>query len=87
MESATVGEPRNEAYWRAQSPIPLFLISIRILAFLSAVMVRISVFGRYFGRLFCVFDTNFGQLYYYDKMADDAERHVVIISIYALSNL
>ena len=30
---------------------------------------------------------NFGQLYYYDKTADDAERHVVIIPLYALSNL
>ena len=30
---------------------------------------------------------NFGQLYYYDKTADDAERHVEIIPFYALSNL
>ena len=30
---------------------------------------------------------NFGQLYYYDKTADDAERHVEIIPLYALSNL
>lgn len=30
---------------------------------------------------------NFGQLYYYDKAADDAERHVEIIPLYALSNL
>lgn len=30
---------------------------------------------------------NFGQLYYYDKVADDAERHVEIIPLYALSNL
>ena len=35
----------------------------------------------------CVFGTNFGQLYYYDKTADDAERHVEIIPLYALSNL
>lgn len=30
---------------------------------------------------------NFGQLYYYDKSADDSERHVEIIPLYALSNL
>jgi len=30
---------------------------------------------------------NFGQLYYYDKEADDAERHVELIPLYALSNL
>ena len=30
---------------------------------------------------------NFGQFYYYDKAADDAERHVEIIPLYALSNL
>ena len=30
---------------------------------------------------------NFGQLYYYDKTADDAERHEEIIPLYALSNL
>lgn len=30
---------------------------------------------------------NFGQLYYYDKRADDSERHVEIIPLYALSNL
>lgn len=30
---------------------------------------------------------NFGQLYYYDKAADDAERHVEIVPLYALSNL
>ena len=58
-----------------------------ILASLLVVLVRISVFGRNFGRIFCVFDTNFGQLYYYDKTADDAERYVEIIPLYALSNL
>ncbi len=30
---------------------------------------------------------NFGQLYYYDKSADDTERHVEIIPLYAISNL
>lgn len=30
---------------------------------------------------------NFGHLYYYDKEAHDAERHVQIIPLYALSNL
>ena len=35
----------------------------------------------------CGFDTNFGELYYYDKTADDAERHVEIIPLYTLSNL
>ena len=64
-----------------------FLISIRILASLLVVLVRISAFGRYFRRIFCIFDTNFGELYYYDKTADDAKRHVEIIPLYALSNL
>ena len=40
-------------------------ISIRILASLLVVLVRISVFGRYFGRIFCVFDTNFGIIPYF----------------------
>ncbi|MCI6656467.1 MAG: hypothetical protein MSH14_02905 [Bacteroidales bacterium] len=30
---------------------------------------------------------NFGQLYYYDSAADQAERFVRIIPLYALSNL
>ena len=30
---------------------------------------------------------NLGHLYYYDKTAEDAERHVEIIPLYALSNL
>ena len=30
---------------------------------------------------------NFGQLYYYDSAADQAERLVQIIPLYALSNL
>lgn len=30
---------------------------------------------------------NFGELYYYDKEAENAERHVEIIPLYALSNL
>ena len=50
-------------------------------------IMRTPAFGRYFRRIFCIFDTNFGELYYYDKTADDAERHVEIIPLYALSNL
>ena len=30
---------------------------------------------------------NFGHFYYYDKKDNDAERHVDIIPLYALSNL
>ena len=30
---------------------------------------------------------NFGQLYYYDTKAENAERHVDIVPLYALSNL
>lgn len=30
---------------------------------------------------------NFGQLYYYDKEAENAMRHVGIVPLYALSNL
>lgn len=50
-------------------------------------MMRISVFDGHYGGLPRIFDANFGQLYYYDKKADCAERHVEIIPLYALSNL
>lgn len=50
-------------------------------------VVAIFDFDADSGIFACCFGANFGQLYYYDKTADDAERYVEIIPLYALSNL